>query len=83
MHEDDELLAAYHGAELIVRVKVENMFINCPRYIHRFKKIEHSVYVPTPACESPIPDWKKLEPVREFLPEKDRERVRKALDEEG
>lgn len=83
VHDDDELLADYHGAELIVRVKVDNMFINCPRYIHRFKKIEHSVYVPDPEREAPIPDWKKLPPVQEVLPEKDKEKVKKALEEES
>ena len=81
VHTEDELLNEYHEAELIVRVRVENLFINCPRYIHRFKKIEHSVYVPKQACETPLPDWKMLEPVQEVLSEGDRERVRKRLAE--
>ncbi|MFQ5660472.1 MAG: pyridoxamine 5'-phosphate oxidase family protein [Gammaproteobacteria bacterium] len=75
VHDEDELLAEYHEAQLIVRVKVDNMFINCPRYIHRLKKIEHSVYIPKPGRESPIPDWKRLEPIQDVLPEKDRERI--------
>jgi predicted pyridoxine 5'-phosphate oxidase superfamily flavin-nucleotide-binding protein len=77
----DELLGAYHEAELIVRVRIENMFINCPRYIHRMQKIEHSKYVPNPACPTPLPEWKKIPEVRELLPEADQQRL--AEEEEG
>lgn len=73
---DDELLAEYHEAQLIVRVKVREMFINCPRYIHRLKKVEHSIYVPKTTCETPLPDWKKLDVVQDVLPEADRRKVK-------
>ena len=72
---DDELLAEYHEAQLIVRVTVENMFINCPRYIHRMKKIEQSEYVPEPGCETPVPEWKTLEVVQDVLPESDKKKI--------
>lgn len=72
---DDPLLPEYHEAEQIVRVTVENMFINCPRYIHRMKKIEHSGYVPNRACRTPVPDWKKIPAVQAALPEADRRRL--------
>lgn len=68
VNENDELLSNYHEAQLIVRVTVKNMFINCPRYIHRMKKIEQSEYVPNPACETPAPEWKTLEVVQDVLP---------------
>ena len=77
IHTDDELLDKYHEAELIIRVTVENMFINCPRYIHRFKKIEHSTFVPNPACATPVPEWKKLDVVQDVLPKKDKEAIDK------
>jgi predicted pyridoxine 5'-phosphate oxidase superfamily flavin-nucleotide-binding protein len=72
---EDPLLREYHEAEQIVRVTVENMFINCPRYIHRMKKVEHSGYVPKRACRTPVPDWKKIPEVRAVLPEADRRRL--------
>ncbi|HEY7840892.1 MAG TPA: pyridoxamine 5'-phosphate oxidase family protein [Gammaproteobacteria bacterium] len=72
---DDPLLTEYHEAEQIVRVTVENMFINCPRYIHRMKKIEHSGYVPNRACRTPVPDWKKIPEVQAVLPDADRRRL--------
>lgn len=75
-HREDPLLAEYHEAQLIVRVTVQNMFINCPRYIHRMKKIEQSEYVPQPGCEAPIPEWKTLEVVQDVLPESDKQKIK-------
>ncbi|MEJ2761130.1 MAG: pyridoxamine 5'-phosphate oxidase family protein [Gammaproteobacteria bacterium] len=72
---DDELLSEYHEAQLIVRITVENMFINCPRYIHRMKKIEQSEYVPEPGCEAPVPEWKTLVVVQDVLPESDKKKI--------
>ena len=77
VRQEDELLQEYHEAQLIVRVTVENMFINCPRYIHRMKKLEQSEYVPTPGCETPLPEWKTLEVVQDVLPESDRRKISK------
>ncbi|MEQ8659462.1 MAG: pyridoxamine 5'-phosphate oxidase family protein [Gammaproteobacteria bacterium] len=45
---DDPLLAEYKDAELIVRVAVTHVIINCPRYIHRMRRIEVSPAVPAP-----------------------------------
>src|SRR3954447_12620449 len=35
LHDDDELLANWERAQFIVRVRVAEVFPNCPRYIHR------------------------------------------------
>lgn len=77
VHQDDPLLAEYYEAQLIVRVTVQNMFINCPRYIHRMKKIEQSEYVPEPGHEAPVPEWKTLEVVQDVLPESDKQKIGK------
>ncbi len=57
--ENDPLLAEYHEAQFIVRVKVTEAYKNCPRYIHRYKFIEPSEYVPQLGRETPQPEWKK------------------------
>ncbi len=57
--ENDPLLAEYHEAQFIVRVKVTEAYKNCPRYIHRYKFIETSEYVPHLGHETPQPEWKK------------------------
>lgn len=67
---DDPLLDDYVDAEYIIRISVRNLFINCSRYIHRYKKIAQSDYIPKKDCVAPIPDWKKLDAVQDVLPKK-------------
>lgn len=71
LHEDDELLAEYPEAQLIVRVRVREVFPNCPRYIHRMTRAEQSAFVPQAGCETPVPRWKRSEWARDALPERD------------
>ncbi|HEX6722230.1 MAG TPA: pyridoxamine 5'-phosphate oxidase family protein [Burkholderiaceae bacterium] len=59
--EDDPLRAALPGAQLVVRVKAERIFPNCPRYIHRMAITEASPYVPRDGEAPPIPKWKRFE----------------------
>jgi hypothetical protein len=54
----DPLMAEYPEAQFIVRVAVEEVFPNCPRYIHKMQLVERSTYVPKAGCETPDPDWK-------------------------
>jgi len=68
---DDPLLASYVGAELVVRVKITKMWINCPRYIHRFQRVDSSRYVPRAGCDTPLAVWKRLDAVQDVLPPKD------------
>jgi uncharacterized protein len=60
IREQDELLAAYPGAQFIVRVQVTEVYNNCPRYIHKYHLVERSQYVPHGDCEPPLPEWKSL-----------------------
>ncbi len=72
---DDPLLTAYKDADLIVRIKVTEIFPNCPRYIHKYSKLEPSSYVPRQDCETPVPDWKRLDDVQDALRPRDRDKV--------
>ena len=56
---DDPLLAEYPGAQLVVRVRAERIFPNCPRYIHTMQIVQHSVYVPQIGYTPPLPQWQK------------------------
>lgn len=67
---DDPLLDEYLDADYIIRITVRNLFLNCPRYIHHYKKVESSEYLPKKGCITPIPDWKKLDVVQDVLPKK-------------
>ena len=44
--QNDPLLAEFVGAELIVRVTVTETFINCPRYVHKYQRVQTSKYAP-------------------------------------
>ena len=68
---EDPLLADYPEANGIVRVRVREVFPNCPRYIHRYQKVERSPFVPTEGCQTPVPAWKRSDWARDVLPEGD------------
>jgi uncharacterized protein len=68
---DDPLRGEWAGAQFIVRVRVREVFPNCPRYIHRMRRLERSEYVPREGCETPVPDWKRSDWARDALPAND------------
>jgi len=74
LHEDDELVAAFAGAQLVVRVRSTAIFPNCPRYVHRMELVEPSIFSPRPGEEPPVPDWKRMEVFRDYLPHEPRQR---------
>ena len=65
---DGDLLARFDGAQAVVRVAVERVFPNCPRYIHRMDLVEHSEYAPRPDHVPPEPEWKRMDVFRDALP---------------
>ncbi len=69
--EDDPLMAEYPEAQFVVRVRAEQVFPNCPRYIHHYQLVERSRFVPKAQCETPVPGWKTREWSRDALPEND------------
>jgi predicted pyridoxine 5'-phosphate oxidase superfamily flavin-nucleotide-binding protein len=69
--EKDPLLSEYPEAQLIVRVRATEVFPNCPRYIHQYKLVERSRFVPKSECETPVPQWKRNEWAHDVLAEGD------------
>ena len=67
----DPLLADYPEAQLLVRVTATEVFPNCPRYIHEYKLVARSRFVPKAECETPVPQWKRSEWAHDVLPEGD------------
>jgi uncharacterized protein YndB with AHSA1/START domain/predicted pyridoxine 5'-phosphate oxidase superfamily flavin-nucleotide-binding protein len=68
----DPLMDRYPGAQLIVRVSVESVFSNCPRYVHKMQLVEESDFVPGAGVEAPVPDWKRLKAVSDVLSDEDK-----------
>jgi predicted pyridoxine 5'-phosphate oxidase superfamily flavin-nucleotide-binding protein len=65
---EDELLPAWPEAQCVVRVRVRELFPNCPRYIHRYELVERSRFVPRAAQPTPVPDWKRSDWAADVLP---------------
>jgi len=75
---NDPLLAEFQGAELVVRVAVTETFINCPRYIHKYQRVQTSKYAPQTGCEAPpAPQWKRINAIQDVLPERERDTAEK------
>lgn len=81
----DPLMAEYPEAQFIVRVRAREVFPNCPRYIHHYRKVDPSEFVPREGCETPVPDWKKgiAQHAPDLLPANDRALSAPRVDGEG
>jgi uncharacterized protein len=69
--ENDPLLPEYPEAQFIVRVRATEVFPNCPRYIHEYRLVQRSRFVPKAECETPVPGWKMREWSHDALPKDD------------
>ena len=72
---DDPLIGEFHEAELVVRVAVTDVIINCPRYIHKMKRLEPAIHVPKEGADTPFAQWKRIDMVQEALAPKDQGRA--------
>jgi hypothetical protein len=69
--ENDPLRADWPEAQFVVRVRATEVFPNCPRYIHEYRLVQRSRFVPKAECETPVPAWKTREWSNDVLPEGD------------
>jgi predicted pyridoxine 5'-phosphate oxidase superfamily flavin-nucleotide-binding protein len=65
---DDPLLPDTVGAQLIVRIEVDVIFPNCPRYIPSLTLTEPSIYIPHAGVAPVEPAWKGFEAFRDVVP---------------
>lgn len=75
---DDPLKDQWKEAELVVRVRVTELWRNCPRYVHRYQRVKQSRYVPKDACETPVATWKRTDAVQDVLRPHEAEQVRRS-----
>jgi hypothetical protein len=68
---NSDLIAVYPGAQYVVLVSVEDIWVNCARYIHQYQKVAASKYLPEDGKEAPLPAWKRIDFVQPALPDKD------------
>lgn len=77
---EDELMSEFPGALLIVRATVDQVFVNCARYIHKHTRVEDSRYVPDAEGNQPVATWKRIDVMQGALNDQDKER---AMDGDG
>ena len=65
---EDEFLSLYPEAQFIVRVTAQRVYPNCPRYIHHYRLVQRSAFVPHAQQPTPIPAWKQSEWASDVLP---------------
>lgn len=76
--DDPVLLARWPGATLVTVAKVETVFHNCGRYIHRHRRVAASEYVPDADGAQPVPAWKRIDAVQDVLTDADRRNTERA-----
>ena len=55
-------------SDALVVVAVDQIWPNCPRYVHRMTLDEVSVFAPHEGHVPPVPEWKQMEFVQDVLP---------------
>jgi predicted pyridoxine 5'-phosphate oxidase superfamily flavin-nucleotide-binding protein len=65
---DDPLLGETVGAQMIVRVRAQAIFPNCPRYIPDLAAGEASAHAPRAGIDPPAPGWKTMDMFADVVP---------------
>ncbi len=73
-----DLLAQFPGAQLVIEARIDNVFLNCARYIHKHRRTEDSPYVPDADGQQPYASWKRIDLMQPFLPSDDQGRADEA-----
>ena len=68
-------LKMFKEAEMVVKVRVHETWMNCPRYIHRYQKLEPSRYAPGVEAETPFCEWKRIDGLQDVVRESERDKV--------
>lgn len=72
VHRDEESLKMFQGAEIVVFVEIVEIFVNCARYIHRYKRVASAKHVPQENGPVELPHWKRIDGLQEVLPDRDK-----------
>lgn len=77
--ESPDAIAGMPGARRLIRVTVEHIFPNCPRYIPSMALEDASIYAPRDGYTPPEPEWKSRPHVKDIF---DAERARAETEQE-
>ena len=66
------ILKSYPGANLVMELTVSNVWVNCPRYIHRMDLKDQSPYIPEEDGSIPLALWKRVDLVQDVITANDK-----------
>lgn len=78
LESDSGLLAHYPGAIAIVQARIDAVFVNCARYVHKHERVSSSPYVPDEQGAAPYASWKRIDGIQAHLPPADQGRAASA-----
>lgn len=76
-HRTHTLMTGYPEAQYFVTVAISRIWQNCPRYIHRYQKIDASRYVPGVCETTPLASWKRIDILQALIDESARAQAQK------
>ena len=56
---EHEVMETYPECQFVVLVRATAIYPNCPRYVHQYKLVERSSFVPRSGVTTPTPEWKR------------------------
>jgi len=65
---EHDLMKRHPESQFIVLVHAEVIYPNCPRYVHEYRLVERSRFVPRRGAQTPTPDWKRADWACDVLP---------------
>ncbi|HWL65883.1 MAG TPA: pyridoxamine 5'-phosphate oxidase family protein [Actinomycetota bacterium] len=68
---EHDAMERYLECQFVVLVRATAIYPNCPRYVHQYKLVERSPFVPRSGVATPTPEWKRSDWARDVLPTHD------------
>jgi predicted pyridoxine 5'-phosphate oxidase superfamily flavin-nucleotide-binding protein len=65
---EDQTMAEFAGAQMLIKVTPRDIFPNCPRYIPRLELTQPSIYAPRPKTAPIEPAWKSFADFKDVVP---------------
>jgi hypothetical protein len=78
LKKSNDYIKLYPGSEFVVKVTLSEMWQNCPRYIHKYKKIATSKNVPDSQGNFPLAAWKRIDGVQDVISPTDKKMAEEA-----
>jgi predicted pyridoxine 5'-phosphate oxidase superfamily flavin-nucleotide-binding protein len=69
---DGSAVDRHPGAQTITRVEIDKVWVNCPRYIHKFAPVASSKFIPLPNGTTTFAPWKRLSVFQDVINDTDR-----------